>query len=159
MPAMLDPARAVEDFSRPASAPNCIARIDARFDAMLAAGALDEVRALAARGLDPLLPAMKAHGVPWLRRHLHGEIALDEAAEGAKRTPAATPSARSPGSATRCRGGLGWRRKAQTRSQASLLEAISALELLDRRRQPVYNRARKCRKRLIDAQFYYSLVL
>ena len=41
-------------------------RIDARFDAMLAAGALDEVRALAARGLDPLLPAMKAHGVPWL---------------------------------------------------------------------------------------------
>ena len=49
---------------------------------MLAAGALDEVRALAARKLDPLLPAMKAHGVPWLIRHLGGEIALDEAAEG-----------------------------------------------------------------------------
>ena len=47
-------------------------RIDARFDAMLAAGALEEVRALDARGLDPLLPAMKAHGVPWLRRHLRG---------------------------------------------------------------------------------------
>ncbi len=41
---------------------------------MLAAGALDEVRALDARGLDPMLPAMKAHGVPWLRRHLAGEI-------------------------------------------------------------------------------------
>jgi tRNA dimethylallyltransferase len=57
------------------------ARIDARFDAMLRAGALDEVAALAARNLDPLLPAMKAHGVPALIRHLKGEIALDEAAE------------------------------------------------------------------------------
>jgi len=59
-------------------------RIDARFDAMLGAGALDEVRALKARRLDPLLPAMKAHGVPWLMRHLDGEITLGEAAEGAK---------------------------------------------------------------------------
>ena len=56
------------------------ARIDARFDAMLKAGALEEVAALAARGLDPLLPAMKAHGVPALIRHLKGEITLDEAA-------------------------------------------------------------------------------
>ena len=39
-----------------------------------AAGALEEVRALAARALDPVLPAMKAHGVPWLIRHLDGEI-------------------------------------------------------------------------------------
>jgi len=60
-------------------------RIDARFDAMLAEGALDEVRALAARRLDPTLPAMKAHGVPWLIRHLNGEITLEEAAEGGKR--------------------------------------------------------------------------
>jgi len=60
-------------------------RIDARFDAMLSAGALEEVRALDARGLDPTLPAMKAHGVPWLRRYLHGEISLEEAAEGGKR--------------------------------------------------------------------------
>ncbi len=56
------------------------ARIDARFDAMLKAGALQEVAALAARGLDPLLPAMKAHGVPALIRHLQGEITLEEAA-------------------------------------------------------------------------------
>jgi tRNA dimethylallyltransferase len=57
------------------------ARIDARFAAMLSAGALNEVAALAARKLDPLLPAMKAHGVPALIRHLAGEIVLDEAAE------------------------------------------------------------------------------
>jgi tRNA dimethylallyltransferase len=56
------------------------ARIDARFDAMLQAGALEEVARLAARKLDPLLPAMKAHGVPPLIRHLSGELALDEAA-------------------------------------------------------------------------------
>jgi tRNA dimethylallyltransferase len=56
------------------------ARIDARFDAMLSSGALDEVAALAARRLDPLLPAMKAHGVPALLRHLRGEIPLAEAA-------------------------------------------------------------------------------
>jgi tRNA dimethylallyltransferase len=56
------------------------ARIDARYDAMLAAGALEEVAALAARHLDPLLPAMKAHGVPALIRHLKGEITRDEAA-------------------------------------------------------------------------------
>jgi tRNA dimethylallyltransferase len=57
------------------------ARIDARFDAMLEAGALDEVARLGARNLDPLLPAMKAHGVPALLSHLKGEITLQEAAE------------------------------------------------------------------------------
>jgi tRNA dimethylallyltransferase len=56
------------------------ARIDARFDVMLEAGALDEVAALAARRLDPLLPAMKAHGVPALSRHLKAEITREEAA-------------------------------------------------------------------------------
>ena len=60
-------------------------RIDARFDAMLASGALDEVRALTSRGLDPALPAMKAHGVPWLVRHLAGEIDLTAAADAGKR--------------------------------------------------------------------------
>jgi tRNA dimethylallyltransferase len=57
------------------------ARIDARFEAMLKAGAMEEVAALAARELDPLLPAMKAHGVPALIRHLKGGITRDEAAE------------------------------------------------------------------------------
>jgi tRNA dimethylallyltransferase len=59
-------------------------RIDARFDVMIAAGALEEVRALAARKLDRNLPAMKAHGVPWLIRHLNGEITLAEAVAHAK---------------------------------------------------------------------------
>jgi tRNA dimethylallyltransferase len=57
------------------------ARIDGRFGAMLATGALEEVAALAERHLDPLLPAMKAHGVPALIRHLRGEISLEQAAE------------------------------------------------------------------------------
>ena len=56
------------------------ARIDARFDAMLNDGALEEVAALAARHLDPLLPAMKAHGVPALIEHLRGGITRAEAA-------------------------------------------------------------------------------
>lgn len=59
--------------------------IDARFTAMLQAGALEEARALAARGLDPALPAMKAHGMPWLAAHLRGEMALEEAAALAAR--------------------------------------------------------------------------
>jgi tRNA dimethylallyltransferase len=57
------------------------ARIDARFDAMLKTGALEEVERLAARRLDPLLPAMKAHGVPPLIRYLKGELTLGEAAQ------------------------------------------------------------------------------
>jgi tRNA dimethylallyltransferase len=57
-------------------------RIEARFASMLHGGALDEVRTLAARHLPDTLPAMKAHGVPWLRRYLAGEISLDEAAAG-----------------------------------------------------------------------------
>jgi tRNA dimethylallyltransferase len=52
---------------------------------MLAAGVLDEVAALSARRLDPLLPAMKAHGVPWLQRHLAGELSLADAAAQAKK--------------------------------------------------------------------------
>lgn len=54
-------------------------RIDRRFDAMIAAGALDEVRALAARRLDPALPAMRAHGVPGLLAYLAGETTLEAA--------------------------------------------------------------------------------
>ncbi len=83
MPPILNPADCVKRFLAP-ERDELRRRIEARFDAMLAAGALEEVRALAARGLDPLLPAMKAHGVPWLIRHLQGEIGLDEAAKQAK---------------------------------------------------------------------------
>jgi tRNA dimethylallyltransferase len=55
------------------------ARIDARFRAMIAAGALDEVAALRARRLDPLLPVMRAHGVPGLIAHLDGTMSLEDA--------------------------------------------------------------------------------
>lgn len=61
------------------------AKLDRRFDAMLAAGALEEARAMLARGLDPALPAMKAVGAPELFAHLAGEISLDEAAARARR--------------------------------------------------------------------------
>jgi tRNA dimethylallyltransferase len=59
------------------------AAIARRFDAMLAGGALAEVQALLALGLDPSLPAMRAHGVPELSAHLRGEITLEEAAQRA----------------------------------------------------------------------------
>jgi tRNA dimethylallyltransferase len=83
MAPLLDPTRTAKIFLT-CDRPELVARIDKRFTAMLEAGALDEVRALAARQLDPLLPAMKAHGVPWLIRHLNGEISLDDAAEGGR---------------------------------------------------------------------------
>jgi len=84
MPPLLDAACVSKVFLAP-DRDALYRRIDARFDAMLSAGALDEVRALAARGLDPLLPAMKAHGVPWLVRHLAGGISLAAAAGEAKK--------------------------------------------------------------------------
>jgi tRNA dimethylallyltransferase len=84
MAALIDPARAVMLFLAP-ERDELKQRIDARFDAMMAAGALGEVRALDARGLDPLQPALKAHGVPWLRRALAGEVTLADAVAAAKR--------------------------------------------------------------------------
>jgi tRNA dimethylallyltransferase len=60
------------------------ARCDARFDAMLASGALDEVADVMALGLDPGLPSMKALGAPELMAHLAGDLSLAEAATRAK---------------------------------------------------------------------------
>ena len=57
---------------------------DARFDAMMAAGALDEVRAFTALGLPRDRPAMRALGVPHLIAHLNGETDLVEAVQLAK---------------------------------------------------------------------------
>lgn len=53
--------------------------IGLRWQGMLRAGALEEVRALVARGLDPSLPAMRAHGVPELSATLRGTLPLEEA--------------------------------------------------------------------------------
>jgi len=82
MPALVDPGKAAKIFLT-CERKQLVHRIEKRFAAMLDAGALDEVKRLAARKLDPLLPAMKAHGVPWLIRHLNGGISLEEAAAGA----------------------------------------------------------------------------
>ena len=58
---------------------------DARFAAMVEAGALDEVRALAERGLSPELPAMKAVGVREMLGHLRGQTSLAEAIAAGQR--------------------------------------------------------------------------
>ena len=68
MAVLLDPPRA-----------GLRAAIAARFAAMLTGGALAEAAALLALGLDPALPAMRAHGVPELAAHLAGQIGLGEA--------------------------------------------------------------------------------
>ncbi len=61
------------------------AACDARFAAMIERGALAEAAALAGRGLDPGLPAMKAVGLPELIRHWRGEIPLAEAVAAGQR--------------------------------------------------------------------------
>ena len=55
------------------------ARCDARFAAMMAGGAVEEVEALFARGLDALLPVMSAIGVREIGGMLHGSWSFDEA--------------------------------------------------------------------------------
>lgn len=60
-------------------------KIDRRFEGMLMQGAMAEAHALVARGLDPELPVMKAHGMPWLAAFARGEISAEAAAENAKR--------------------------------------------------------------------------
>ena len=82
LPPLIDPARAVKVFIT-CERKELVRRIEARFDAMMKSTALDEVRRLAERKLDPALPAMKAHGVPWLIRHLNGEISREDAIAGA----------------------------------------------------------------------------
>ncbi|MBU4038431.1 MAG: tRNA (adenosine(37)-N6)-dimethylallyltransferase MiaA [Alphaproteobacteria bacterium] len=60
------------------------AACDVRVAQMVAAGALDEVRALTTRGLDPALPAMKAVGVREFAAHLAGATTLDAAVEATR---------------------------------------------------------------------------
>jgi len=82
LPPLIDSKRVAKVFIS-CERKELVRRIERRFAAMLKSGALEEVRRLAARGLDPSLPAMKAHGVPWLIRHLDGEISLKAAVAGA----------------------------------------------------------------------------
>jgi tRNA dimethylallyltransferase len=60
-------------------------RINARVDAMMKAGALEEARLLWARRLDRELPAMNAHGMPGFSDYFDGRVALEDAIERCKR--------------------------------------------------------------------------
>jgi tRNA dimethylallyltransferase len=60
------------------------ARTDARFDRMIASGALDEARDLEALQLDPDMPAMRAIGVRPLLDVVRGQSTIEVAADAAK---------------------------------------------------------------------------
>jgi tRNA dimethylallyltransferase len=60
------------------------ARCDARLSVMVEQGALDEVRTMEARGLDPSLPALKAVGYREFAAHLRGETTLEQALDAAR---------------------------------------------------------------------------
>jgi len=59
--------------------PELYARIDARIEAMFAAGLLDEVRGLLAKGYSPELPAMSSIGYRECAAVLEGSMTLEEA--------------------------------------------------------------------------------
>lgn len=76
------PALLADDVLRFVIAPErepLYAAIDARFDRMIENGAIEEVEALLALGLDDSLPAMRAHGVRELRAYLAGTSSLEGA--------------------------------------------------------------------------------
>jgi tRNA dimethylallyltransferase len=54
-------------------------RIETRFDAMLAGGAMGEVRKVFDTKPDPAWPGLKAHGAPELFAHFRGELSLSDA--------------------------------------------------------------------------------
>jgi tRNA dimethylallyltransferase len=54
-------------------------RCEERFAAMMSRGAIEEVRTLLSRSLDPRLPVMRAIGVREIATYLAGERSLDEA--------------------------------------------------------------------------------
>jgi len=81
------PILAPEDVVKLVIAPEreaLYAAIEARFDAMIEAGAIEEVRTLRALGLDPGLPAMRAHGIRELTEYLSGSSSRAEAIAKAK---------------------------------------------------------------------------
>jgi len=56
-----------------------VSAIERRVRDMVAAGVLEEARGLIARGIDPRLPAMSAHGYVHWAAHLRGEVDLETA--------------------------------------------------------------------------------
>lgn len=82
-----DTSGAVSDFSAVVLEPpreDLYARCDTRLEQMVVQGALEEARALVARGLSPALPAMKAVGMRELAAHLRGETTLEAAIAAAQ---------------------------------------------------------------------------
>ncbi len=78
MPGPLDGRRTVKIFLEPER--EALHRIiDMRFNAMMDKGALEEVEVLHGRKLDPMLPVMRAHGVPGLIDYLEGRATLEDA--------------------------------------------------------------------------------
>jgi tRNA dimethylallyltransferase len=82
-PPVFDPDTVLKFVIAPEREP-LYAAIDARFDRMIELGALEEVRALLALGLDDGLPAMRAHGVRELRGYLAGATSFEDAVAKAK---------------------------------------------------------------------------
>ena len=72
-------------------------RIGARFDAMLAQGALDEVVGLMRRRLDPALPVMRATAFRISSAIFKAGLRLTRPRRARSSTPATTPSGSSPG--------------------------------------------------------------
>lgn len=58
--------------------PELYRRVDARIDAMFAAGWVEEVRTLLEKGYSPDLPAFTALGYGAIARHLRGELDLED---------------------------------------------------------------------------------
>lgn len=82
-PAPLMPRAAVEALVLRPEVDWLNARIDRRFDQMMAMGALEEARA-ALGWWNPTLPAARAIGAPELIAHLRGELPLPAAIDAAK---------------------------------------------------------------------------
>lgn len=76
-PALPNAAFLLQHLTLPRAA--LYARLNSRFSAMLQQGALEEVRALYARGLPADTPILRAHGAPELAEHLAGRMELAEA--------------------------------------------------------------------------------
>jgi tRNA dimethylallyltransferase len=72
-PMIIDPDKALKIVVQP-EREVLRQRIDTRFGLMLATGAIDEVKALLAQALPPVMPAMKAIGVAQIAAMLKGEM-------------------------------------------------------------------------------------
>jgi tRNA dimethylallyltransferase len=82
-PPILDPSQTLRLVVAPEREP-LYAAIDARFDAMMEQGVVEEVQRLLALRLEPGLPAMRAHGVRELAAYLAGAVSREDAVAKAK---------------------------------------------------------------------------